>query len=49
MHHHSAQQCFRSRSFVISGITPVSVAGGSVKVKDKLRIGFTIVAAKKNS
>src|SRR6266404_6775259 len=31
------------------GITPVSVAGGSVKVKDKLRIGFTIVAAKMNS
>jgi polyisoprenoid-binding protein YceI len=28
------------------GITPVSVAGGSVKVKDKLRIGFTIVASK---
>jgi len=31
------------------GITPVSVAGGSVKVKDKLRIGFTIVAIKLNS
>ena len=30
-------------------ITPVSVAGGSVKVKDKLRIGFTIVAIKMNS
>jgi len=28
------------------GITPVSVAGGSVKVKDKLRIDFTIVATK---
>jgi polyisoprenoid-binding protein YceI len=31
------------------GITPVSVAGGSVKVKDRLRIGFTIVAIKLNS
>jgi polyisoprenoid-binding protein YceI len=31
------------------GITPVTVAGGSVKVKDKLRIGFTIVATKMNS
>ncbi len=31
------------------GITPVSVAGGSVKVKGKLRIGFTIVAIKMNS
>ena len=31
------------------GITPVSVAGSSVKVKDKLRIGFTIVAIKLNS
>jgi polyisoprenoid-binding protein YceI len=31
------------------GITPVSVAGGSVKVKDKLRIGFTIVAIKMKS
>jgi polyisoprenoid-binding protein YceI len=31
------------------GITPVTVAGGSVKVKDKLRIGFTIVAVKMNS
>ncbi len=31
------------------GITPVSVAGGSVKVKDKLRIGFTIVAIRMNS
>ena len=30
------------------GITPVTVAGGSVKVKDKLRIGFTIVAIKMN-
>jgi len=31
------------------GITPVTVAGGGVKVKDKLRIGFTIVAIKMNS
>jgi polyisoprenoid-binding protein YceI len=28
------------------GITPVRVAGGSVKVKDKLKITFTVVAAK---
>jgi polyisoprenoid-binding protein YceI len=28
------------------GITPVKVGGGSVKVKDKLKITFTIVAAK---
>jgi len=31
------------------GIAPVTVAGGSVKVKDKLRIGFTIVAMKMKS
>jgi polyisoprenoid-binding protein YceI len=31
------------------GITPVTVGGGSVKVKDKLRIGFTIVAMKMKS
>jgi len=31
------------------GITPVTVAGGSIKVKDKLRIGFTIVATKMTS
>ncbi len=30
------------------GITPVNVAGGSVKVKDKLNISFTIVATKMN-
>jgi polyisoprenoid-binding protein YceI len=28
------------------GITPVNIAGGSVKVKDKLRISFAIVATK---
>jgi polyisoprenoid-binding protein YceI len=28
------------------GIAPVSVAAGSVKVKDRLRIGFTIVASR---
>jgi polyisoprenoid-binding protein YceI len=28
------------------GITPVNIAGGSVKVKNKLRIGFAIVATK---
>jgi polyisoprenoid-binding protein YceI len=30
------------------GITPVKVGGGSVKVKDKLKITFTIVAARTN-
>src|ERR1700719_4541511 len=30
------------------GITPVKVGGGTVKVKDKLKITFTIVAAKTN-
>jgi polyisoprenoid-binding protein YceI len=31
------------------GIKPVNVAGGSVKVKDKLRISFAIVATRINS
>ena len=31
------------------GIMPVSVGGGSVKVKDQLRITFTLVATKGNS
>jgi polyisoprenoid-binding protein YceI len=30
------------------GITPIKVGGGSVKVKDKLKITFTIVATKGN-
>ena len=30
------------------GITPIKVGGGSVKVKDKLKISFTIVATKGN-
>jgi len=30
------------------GITPVKVGGGTVKVKDKLKISFTIVATKSN-
>ncbi len=30
------------------GITPLKVGGGSVKVKDKLKISFTIVATKRN-
>ena len=30
------------------GITPIKVGGGSVKVKDKLKITFTIVATKAN-
>jgi polyisoprenoid-binding protein YceI len=30
------------------GITPVKVAGGSIKVKDKLNISFTIVTTKMN-
>ena len=30
------------------GIKPVTVAGGSVKVKDKLKIGFAIVATRTN-
>lgn len=30
------------------GITPIKVGGGSVKVKDKLKISFTIIAAKRN-
>jgi polyisoprenoid-binding protein YceI len=30
------------------GITPVKVGGGSVKVKDELKISFTIVATKGN-
>jgi len=30
------------------GITPIKVGGGSVKVKDKLKISFTIVATKAN-
>jgi polyisoprenoid-binding protein YceI len=30
------------------GITPVKVGGGTVKVKDKLKITFTVVAAKAN-
>jgi polyisoprenoid-binding protein YceI len=41
--HYRGSASFKQSSF---GISPISIAGGTVKVKDEVKIEFDIVAAK---